>query len=79
MILTNSAYLMRDRRLKVPAHGLYLNLSNFEGVFLETMFLQFEGRFEKNLLNRSSGNLNWLISNDYSKHPPSGFFHKKMH
>ena len=32
-IFTDSAYLMRDRALKVPVHGLYLNLSNFEGVF----------------------------------------------
>ena len=30
---------MRDRALKVPAHELYPNLSNFEGVFLETIFL----------------------------------------
>ena len=31
------------------------------------------GRIEKNLLNRSSENLNWLIYNYYSKYPHSGF------
>ena len=41
IIFTNLAYLMRDSVLKVPAHGLYPYLLNFEGVFLETMFSQF--------------------------------------
>ena len=47
MIFTDSDYLMRNIALKVLAHGLYPNLSNFEGVFLETMFLHFVGRIEK--------------------------------
>ena len=64
---------MRDRALKVPVNGLYQNLSNFEGVFLETMLLQFVDSIEKNVLNKSSGNFNWLIYKDYSKCPRISF------
>ena len=34
---------------------------NFKHVYLETMFLKFVGRIEKNLLNRLTWNFNWLI------------------
>ena len=51
---------MRDRALKVSVYALYPNFLNIKGIFLETTFLQFVGRIEKNLLNRSRGNFRYV-------------------
>ena len=46
---------------------------NFKRVFLETMFLKFVDRIEKNRLNRLTWNFNWLIYRDNWRYPRSGF------